>query len=155
MRQILVLIAAAGSAALLLGALAFQYLGGLYPCPYCLLQRWPHLAAVLIGLVALRVKGWLLPVLGAGAALTTAAIGLFHTGVERGWVEGSSSCTSAGMEGLSAADLVERLKNAPLASCDQVAWEMFGLSMASWNALLSLVLVAVWIMAARQSRSAL
>lgn len=154
MRQISVLIAAAGSAALLLGALAFQYLGGLYPCPYCMLQRWPHLAAVIIGLIALRVKGWLLPLLGAFAALTTSLIGFYHTAVERHWVTGSTSCTSAGMEGLTPEQLVERLKNAPLANCDQVAWEMWGLSMASWNAILSLVLVAIWLSAVKNSRAA-
>ena len=43
------LIAAVGSLPLLLGSFAFQHIGGLAPCPLCLLQRWPHAAAILIG----------------------------------------------------------------------------------------------------------
>ncbi|MEL6211159.1 MAG: disulfide bond formation protein B, partial [Pseudomonadota bacterium] len=64
------LLAAAGSALLLLGALAFQYVGGLAPCPMCLWQRWPHLLAVLVGILGVTVlwrqRRWLAL---AGAAL--------------------------------------------------------------------------------------
>ena len=63
-RPTLVLMAAGGSLALLLGAFAFQYIGGLAPCVLCLWQRWPHAAAVLIGLAALALPGRILPVCG-------------------------------------------------------------------------------------------
>ena len=75
-RPFLILLAAAGSAALLAGAFAFQYIGGLAPCHLCLLQRYPHGAAVGIGVLALLIPagllGRLLPWAGALAALTTA-----------------------------------------------------------------------------------
>ena len=75
-RQKLTLIATLGSAALLGGAFAFQYIGGLAPCQLCLWQRWPHGAAILIGVLALAT-GWRgLAWLGALAALTTAGIAL-------------------------------------------------------------------------------
>ena len=67
-RNVLILIAAGGSAALLLGAFGFQYLGDMPPCPMCLWQRWPHAAAVLIGVLALVVPGRILPLAGALAA---------------------------------------------------------------------------------------
>ncbi|MCJ8139243.1 disulfide bond formation protein B [Falsirhodobacter halotolerans] len=146
-------LAAAGSGALLLGALAFQYIGGLAPCPMCLYQRWPHLAAVIVGAVALAMpRPWLMRI-GALGPLTSAAIGIFHTGVERKWWEGPASCTGAGnaLSGLSGADLLSTDAPVHLVMCDQVAWSMWGLSMASWNAILSLVLVAVWLIAARAS----
>jgi disulfide bond formation protein DsbB len=148
-RNSLVLIAAGGSAALLAGAFLFQALG-YAPCAMCLWQRWPHAAAILIGLVALLVPGRVLPVLGALAAATTAGIGLYHTGVERDWWEGPASCTGAGagLGGLDGADLLS-LDGPALVLCDEVAWALFGVSMASWNAILSLVLALVWIMAAR------
>lgn len=63
-QRLQIAIAAAGSAALLLGALAFQYLGGLAPCQLCIWQRWPHLAAVLIGVVAVTFGARGLAVLG-------------------------------------------------------------------------------------------
>ena len=97
-----IVLAAGGSAALLLGAFAFQHLGGLAPCKLCLWQRWPHGAAIVIGVLALALPGRLLPLLGALAALTTAAIGGYHTGVERGWWEGPTTCTSGPVGGISA-----------------------------------------------------
>jgi disulfide bond formation protein DsbB len=152
-RSLLILLAAAGSAALLAGAFAFQYIGGLAPCHLCLLQRYPHGAAVAIGAVALLIPGTqmgrLLPWAGALAALTTAAYGAYHTGVERHWWAGPDTCTSGPIGQLSAKDLLAQIQAAPVVQCDQVAWQMFGLSMASWNMLAALVLVVIWVKAAR------
>jgi disulfide bond formation protein DsbB len=143
------LIAAGGSLALLLGAFAFQHIGGLAPCHLCLLQRWPHAAAILIGAAALALGNRLLGWLGAAAALTTAGIGGYHTGVERGWWEGPTTCTSGGATSLSADEFFDKVINGPLIRCDEVAWQMLGLSMASWNMVISLILVVFWIRAAR------
>ncbi|MBY6158858.1 disulfide bond formation protein B [Pseudooceanicola nitratireducens] len=144
----LTLIAAGGSLALLLGAFAFQHIGGLAPCKLCLWQRWPHAAAIAIGALALALGNRVLAWLGALAALATAGIGIFHTGVERGWWEGPSTCTSSGMGNLSADELFDKIMNAPLIRCDEVAWSMLGLSMASWNAIIALALAAIWVKAA-------
>jgi disulfide bond formation protein DsbB len=149
-RNLMILLSAGGSAALLAGAFLFQALG-YPPCAMCLWQRWPHAAAILIGLLALRFPGRVLPLLGAIAAATTAAIGVFHTGVERDWWEGPSSCTGGGsLEGLTGADLLT-VTGPRVVMCDQVSWELFSLSMASWNAILSLVLMIGWIIAFRLS----
>lgn len=154
-RPFLIFLAAAGSAALLAGAFAFQYIGGLAPCHLCLVQRYPHGVAVGIGVLALLIPAGLLgralPWAGALAALTTAGYGAYHTGVERHWWPGPDTCTSAPIGQLSAKDLLAKIQAAPVVQCDQVAWQMFGLSMASWNMVASLVLVAVWVMAARKS----
>ncbi len=151
-RNGLVAAAAGGSLALLLGAFAFQFIGGLAPCQLCLWQRWPHAAAVLIGVVALAVPGRLLPVLGAMAALATAGIAAFHTGVERGWWEGLATCTAGSIAGMDVKDLLDpSVVIAPVVRCDQVAWQMLGLSMASWNMVASLGLAVIWLMAARRS----
>ncbi|MGD9866034.1 MAG: disulfide bond formation protein B [Pseudodonghicola sp.] len=149
MRKLLILIAAGGSAALLLGALGFQYLGGLPPCDLCIEQRWPHLAAVLIGALALALPGRLLPLLGGAAALTTSGLGVYHTGVERGWWEGPSTCTSGSVSGLTPDQLMQQILSAPLIRCDEVAWDFLGLSMASWNAIFALGLALIWLAAAR------
>jgi disulfide bond formation protein DsbB len=149
-RQRLILLAAGGSAAMLLSAWAFQYIGGLAPCTMCIWQRWPHAAAAVIGLPALAVAGPFLPMLGALAAATTGGIGIYHTGVERNWWQGPTTCTSGGVEGLSPQELMDQIMAAPLVQCDQVAWEMFGLSMASWNAVVSFGLAAIWILAMRK-----
>lgn len=143
----LILLAVLGSGGLLGGAFLFQFLG-YPPCAMCLWQRWPHAAAIVIGIVALAVQGRLLPVLGALAALSTAGIGFFHTGVERDWWEGPASCTGTGLDlgSLGAGDLLST-EGPRLVMCDKVSWEVFTISMPSWNAFFSLILVVIWIRA--------
>jgi len=148
-RASLILLAAGGSLALLAGAFVFQALG-YAPCAMCLWQRWPHAAAIAIGVLALALRGPALPLLGALAALTTAGIGIYHTGVERDWWEGPTSCTGSGLGGLAGGDLLAT-DGPRLVMCDQVSWELLTLSMPSWNALFSLALVVVWLLAARRA----
>jgi disulfide bond formation protein DsbB len=144
------LIATIGSAAILLGAFAFQHIGGMPPCKLCLWQRWPHAAAALIGVVVILTGKIQLAWLGALASLSTAAIGVYHVGVEQGWWEGPTSCTSSGVSNMSSEDLLNQILAAPLVRCDDIAWQMAGISMAGWNAILSLALAALWVMAARR-----
>ncbi|MBV7379343.1 disulfide bond formation protein B [Maritimibacter sp. DP4N28-5] len=148
----LVLIALGGSAALLAGAFIFQALG-YAPCKMCYWQRYPHAAAVLIGGLALGLSQKWLAWLGALAAAVTSGIGVYHSGVERDLWEGPSSCTGSGTTGLSTDELLDQIMNAPLVRCDEIPWEMFGVTMANLNALFSAGLVVVWIMAARASRT--
>lgn len=148
-----ILLAAAGSAALLLGALAFQYVGGLAPCVLCIWQRWPHLAAVVLGGLALALGGRVwppgLPVLGALAVLASAGIAGFHVGVEQGWWAGLASCSGGSLAGISTADLLNpAIVVAAPVRCDAVAWSLAGLSMAAWNLVISVGLAAVWLRAA-------
>lgn len=150
----LTILAAGGSAALLLGALAFQYIGELAPCKMCIWQRWPHGIALLIGLVFLTAAWRPLLLLGALAALTTAGIGIYHAGVEQGWWQGPDTCTSGPVGGLSADELLNQIMAAPLVRCDEIAWSMLGVSMAGWNAIASLILAAFWLAAWRRAGAA-
>ncbi len=146
-RRLLLLLATGGSAALVLGALGFQYIGDMPPCKLCYWQRYPHIAAIAIGVLAIFVAGRTLTVLGALAALSTAAVGAYHTGVERGWWPGPTSCTSGAVGDMSAEDLMAQIMSAPLVRCDDVPWELFTLSMASWNMIASLGLFVIWLLA--------
>ncbi len=150
-RNPLPLLAGLGSVALLGGALAFQYIGGLAPCQLCIWQRWPHLAAIVV-LVLLLVTRWRIwPWLGALAVAISAGIGIFHTGVEQGWWEFISSCTQGSIAGLSTADLLNPAAAAPAPiRCDAIAWSFLGLSMAAWNAILSSLLALIWLIGARR-----
>lgn len=148
-RTQLTYLAAGGSFALLAGAFLFQVLG-YPPCAMCLWQRWPHAAAIALGLLAVFTKTRLLQWAGACATAVTAGIGAYHTGVERKWWEGPSSCTGGGgmdLGSLSGADLLSTA-GPRLVMCDQVSWQFLTLSMASWNMVFSLVLCAIWITAA-------
>lgn len=145
-RQTLIRLAAFGSFALLAGAYIFQVFG-YPPCQMCYWQRWPHFAAIGIGIAATFIPARIWPYLGALAAATTSGIGLYHTGVERDWWQGPTSCTGGALDLTS--DLLSTT-GPRLILCDQVSWELFTLSMASWNALFSAALVLIWLAAARQ-----
>lgn len=141
-------LATLGSAGILAGAFGFQYIAGLSPCALCLWQRWPHAAAILIGL-AFYLLGWrILAWLGALAALATSGLGMYHVGVEQGWWLGPSTCSASGARALRGQDLVDSIMNAPLVLCDDIAWQMLGVSMAGWNAIASLGFAVLWIIAA-------
>ena len=122
---------------LLGGALGSQYIGGLHPCEMCYWQRWPHAAAILLAALAFTgpaasSRSRTLTLLAAAAIALSGAIGVYHAGVEVGIFEGITTCSTT--RGMTLQDIV----SAPLVRCDQVQWSLFGISMAGWNAILSL-----------------
>ncbi|CAN5678682.1 disulfide bond formation protein B [soil metagenome] len=153
------LAAALGSGALLGGALYFQYVVGLPPCEMCHWQRWPHMVAIVAGLAAFaslaspRLSRPLL-LIAIAALAVTAAIGVFHAGVEYRWWAGPQACSGSIPTGLSAEDLKKALFGAKMVRCDQTAWSMWGISMAGWNALLSATLAIVLATGATRSTKA-
>lgn len=129
--------------ALIVGALFFQYVLNYPPCEICHWQRWPHIAAAFIGLgggLALRNanSSLALPlaVLTLALVATSGAIGVYHAGVEWHWWPGPSACTT-GYVFTGTLDL-----NAPVPHCDIAAWRLFGISMAGYNAIISLAAAA-------------
>jgi disulfide bond formation protein DsbB len=140
------LIALLVPAGLLGGAMGSQYIGGLAPCEMCYWQRWPHAVAIILAGAAfvLPRRARLLTSLAALAIAVSGAIGVFHAGVELGWWEGLTRCTAGGAMSL------EELMNVPLVRCDQVQWSLLGISMAGWNAIISLGSAAlIWVLVAR------
>lgn len=123
--------------ALLVAVYVGQYGFDLYPCEMCWWQRYPHFAAVALGLLALAIKGQarLLTGLGALAILVSGLIGAYHAGVEYTWWPGLTDCTANAVAG--AADPLEAILKAPIVRCDQVQWELFGISLAGYNFLVS------------------
>lgn len=138
--------------ALLLGALGSQYFGGLYPCEMCYWQRWPHGAAIAFAALAFTapapsLRSRLLTLLAAAAIAISGAIGVYHAGVEAGIFEGFTTCTAI-TSGGSTEDLLRQITQAPIIRCDQVQFAFLGISMAGWNAILSLggALTTVWLL---------
>lgn len=150
-------VAGAGSAALLIGAFAFQYIGGLAPCDLCLQQRWPHGVAILCGLAFLVVPAGILArflaVIAAVAVTVGAGIAVYHVGVEQAWWPGPATCTAPEPGALSAGDLMTQILETPVVLCDQIAWSLWGISMPGWNAILSGLLAIAWFGAARYASS--
>ena len=135
--------------ALLGGALLSEYVGKLYPCEMCWWQRYPHGVAILLALAALfspldAPRTRVLTLLAAAAIAVSGAIGVFHAGVEYGWWEGITTCTTGGALSL------DDIMSVPLVRCDQVQWSLAGISLAGFNALLSLGGAALVVLLARR-----
>ncbi len=133
----------------LLGALISQYGFGLHPCHLCILQRIPYAIIIALGLILLvaRHRKPLVKLLFASIVLLLLAetgIAIYHVGVEQGIVEGTSACGAAGAgDAQSLEDLRAAIMNSPLVSCNDVSFALFGISMAGYNALFALGLLAV------------
>jgi disulfide bond formation protein DsbB len=143
---LLILVVAAATVG---GALVFEHGFGYVPCKLCLQQRLPYYAALPIALAAAaapRHGPWLR--LGLGALgllfLISAGLGIYHSGVEWGLWLGPSDCGGGGgAAARNVAELMKSLNDIHVVSCTEAAWRFLGLSLAGWNALISLALVAV------------
>jgi disulfide bond formation protein DsbB len=142
-------------AALLTGAFGSQYWGGLFPCELCWWQRYGHLAAVVLALLALllhrqprlsRFLVWL-ALLGIVAS---GVIGVYHAGVEAKIFQGFTQCTAKPVVG-TAEEMLNDILSRPAIRCDEVQWSFLGISMAGWNAILSLgfALLILWLLIKR------
>ena len=133
------------SVAILAAAFAFQLFGGLRPCELCLWQRYPYgvvigLAGVGLGLTRAGVAQRPLVIVLAVCALVLligAGIAVFHVGVEQTWWQGLTACTGNLAATTTIDDLRQKLLAAPVVRCDEIAWSLFGISMAGYNVLMS------------------
>lgn len=139
-------LALAVPALLLAGAYLSQYGFGLFPCEMCLWQRWPHFAAIFLAFVSTIAppkRIWI--ALAALAIAVSGAIGVFHAGVEWKWWEGITGCSGGASDPFSL-DIIR---------CDEAAWRFVGISLAGWNALISIgSALAIWLLLLAKERRA-
>jgi len=154
---------AAIAAATIAGAWFFQLVLDIRPCPLCLEQRYAYYLAIplaaLTGFVAARNGSPGLALAGLAvlllAALGNAVLGAYHAGVEWGFWQGPTDCTGPVGNLGSAGSLLQRLDTVKVIRCDEVQWRFLGLSLAGYNALISLVMagIATWGIAGSVKRS--
>ncbi|HQZ11656.1 MAG TPA: disulfide bond formation protein B [Devosia sp.] len=138
--------------ATILGALGSQYFGGLQPCELCLEQRlayyWglPVLAAILLLWNRLPQPVWYIAMLIATAIFVWSTyMGVYHAGVEWGFWPGPTACTGTGAS-ISLSDL-NNINAARVIPCDHVQFRFLGISLAGYNALVSLAVVGLLLIA--------
>ncbi len=127
-----------GALALIAGALSFQYIGGIAPCEMCHWQRWPHIAAAIIGIIGVafaRDKARALAWTVIALVLISGLIGLYQSGMQWGFLPGPSACS--GHRFVMGSAMV------PEVQCDVVTWSLFGLSLATYNAIFSFLLAGL------------
>jgi disulfide bond formation protein DsbB len=124
-----------GALALLFGALGFQYLGGVKPCEMCHWQRWADIAAAIVGIIGVMLgkdKARALAWVAIGLVTLSGLIGLYQSGMQWGVLPGPASCS--GHRFVLGSNMV------PDVQCDVITWQLFGLSLATYNAICSFLI---------------
>jgi disulfide bond formation protein DsbB len=147
------------ASAIVLGtALASEYWGGLAPCELCLLQRWPWAAAITVSVIVLLVGeharlDWVAVVFAIVFAISV-VLAFYHVGVEQHWFAGPTACTAPAGGAMTLEEMKQQILGTAPVLCDRPAWTLFGVSMAGWNLLASLIMAGCCIAALRHARDA-
>ncbi len=143
------------AASVIAAALAFQYLGGYFPCPLCLMQRYAYYAAWPLLFIALILvsggKGsWaaLIFFLVALAFLANAGLGVYQAGAEWKFWPGPEFCGTLQPLSGDTGNLLKDIETTKVVRCDDASWRFLGLSFAGWNILTSLAIFAMSLRAA-------
>jgi disulfide bond formation protein DsbB len=129
------------------GVWFFQLVVKLVPCELCYSERWAWYAAIPLAALALaaRQSRWAVR-LFVPLFLASAGLAFYHVGVEQHFFAGPSACTAPSTAGMSVEDLTKALLATPPVRCDEVQWSLFGISLAGFNLIASLVAagLAAW-----------
>src|SRR3954453_7410632 len=141
------------SAVVLGTALLSEYWGGLAPCELCLVQRWPWAAAIVISLIVLLVGeraplSWVALVFAIVFAISV-VLAFYHVGVEQHWFAGPTACTASPGGAMTLDQMKQQILGTAPVLCDRPAWTLFGVSLAGFNLLASLIMlgccIAAWL----------
>ncbi len=143
------------AAAAILGALGFEYIGHLAPCPLCLQERYAYyfsLPALFLALSLLsggnrNAAKWLFALV-ALAFLVNAGLGVYHAGAEWKFWPGPDTCGTDQGIAATAGGLLQNLETIKVVRCDEAAIRILGLSLAGWNVVASMLIFTLSLRAA-------
>jgi disulfide bond formation protein DsbB len=135
----------------LAGAWYFQLVVGLPPCPLCLEERIAYhiviplsLLMAIAGLVRAPPKLLMVGFIAIMIAVAcNAVLGAYHAGVEWHWWAGPTDCTGPLTDLRAGGSLLSQLQSIHVVRCDEAAWRFLGISLAGYNALISLLLAVI------------
>lgn len=145
---LLVVVASVGA---LLAALIGQYMFGLYPCTLCIYQRIPFVITTILGVWGLVNHTRVTLMLCGFTFIIGAAIAAYHVGVEQAWWENAAGC-SFDTSDTSIEAIREQIINGPRALCTDIAFSLFGISMAGYNVLYSAMMAVIAFIGVRKGR---
>ncbi|MHB8884166.1 MAG: disulfide bond formation protein B [Methylovirgula sp.] len=147
------------ASATIAGAWIFQAFG-YAPCELCLKERWPYYVGIGVSAlaIALSLRGprGLLPAAFAMLFLifaASAALGAYHAGVEWRFWPGPEDCTGSFQKAATMQDFLKQLHTVKVVRCDAVAIRILGLSLAGWNAVISVALAGLAVVGLRPRES--
>ena len=137
------------SFSMILFALISEYVFGFAPCSLCLIQRYPHIlvAVTSVWLIFFRTHIFFLYPVNTLVMALSIILASYHVGVEQSIFQGPQSCSSSNLSLVSeksAESLLKEILNTSVIRCNEVTWFFMGLSMATWNLILSIALFIGW-----------
>jgi disulfide bond formation protein DsbB len=149
--EVTAFVVALGSAVVVAAAQFFQHVLLIQPCPLCLEQRKFHYVAIPLAIViaVAALKRAPKKYVAAGLAVVGlvlfagAAVAAYHSGVEWKWWAGPADCSGPIASFGQAGSLLEQMQATSVVRCDEPGWRLLGLSLAGYNALISLMLATL------------
>ena len=137
------------SLSMILFVLISEYVFGFAPCSLCLIQRYPHMfvAITSVWLIFFRTHNFFLYPVNTLVMALSIILASYHVGVEQSIFQGPQSCSSSNLSLVSeksAETLLKEILNTSVVRCNEVIWSFMGLSMATWNLILSIALFIGW-----------
>ena len=123
-----------------------QYALGHQPCNLCLLERIPYFLTIVIVFLNFILKKYEKIFIGLLILIFISAtlLSFYHLGIEQGFIEESLVCDLNSLNNLTAEDILNELKEKPI-SCKIVTFKILGLSLATINTIISLILSIILI----------
>ena len=134
---------------MILFVLISEYVFGFAPCSLCLIQRYPHMLVAItsVWLIFFKTHNFFLYPLNTLVMALSIILASYHVGVEQSIFQGPQSCSSSNLSLVSeksAETLLKEILNTSVVRCNEVIWSFMGLSMATWNLILSIALFIGW-----------
>ena len=123
-----------------------QYILGHKPCNLCLIERIPYISAVILVSLMFIIKKFEKAIAGTVMLffIFGAVISFYHVGIEQGFFSESLVCDLGNAnENLSKEDLLKQLENKTVVSCKDVTFRLLGLSLATINTVISILLSGI------------
>ena len=124
-----------------------QYVLGHKPCNLCIIERIPYIASIiLISLIFILNKYQkIISILILIFFIFGAVVSFYHFGIEQGFFSESLVCDLGNGQPLNKEDLLNQLKKTEIVSCKDVTFRFFGLSLATINTVISILLSGIMV----------
>ena len=130
----------------ILSALFIEYILKVKPCALCIYERYPYYLILLFTILFFFKTNWKnqLMILIIITSIVSFFLAGYHVGIEYGLINELSSCKTEVSKNISKDILLKELQSKLAPSCKEVAFKLFGLSLASINMIMSLILIILY-----------
>ena len=122
-----------------------QYVLGHKPCNLCIIERIPYIAAIILISLIFMLNRYqkIISSLILIFFIFGAVVSFYHFGIEQGFFSESLVCDLGNSQPLNKEDLLNQLKKTEIVSCKDVTFRFLGLSLATINTVISLILSGI------------